>query len=92
MEKLEGFGRNAFLVRVFLGSNRFQLADYGGNMAVIWEWHDGSSNCKETTIWCAEIALESCGSEGISGTVEWSDAVLKVPECFKLVNVISATV
>ncbi|CAA7023933.1 unnamed protein product [Microthlaspi erraticum] len=76
-----------------IGWSQFRLADYGGNMAVIWDRIDRSSDCnKETTIWCAEIALERCGSEGISGTVQWSDAVLKVPTCFRFVDVVSATV
>ncbi|CAA7031702.1 unnamed protein product [Microthlaspi erraticum] len=79
--------------KFFIGSSQVQLADFGGNMAVLWERHDGSSDCnKEITIWCAEISLERCASKKISGTVEWSDAVLKVPTCFGFVDIVSATV
>lgn len=68
------------------------LADYGGKMVILWDRHDRSSNCQGRTIWCAVISLERCSSEEISGTLEWSDAVLKVPKSFEFVHVLAVTV
>ncbi|CAF1857157.1 F-box/kelch-repeat protein At5g49000-like [Brassica napus] len=76
----------------FNTSCHVHLADYGGKMVVLWDRHDRSSNCQGRTIWCAVIALERCSSEEISGTVEWSEAVLKVPNSFEFVHVLAATV
>lgn len=82
-------------LKCLLGFNtscHVHLADYGGKMVVLWDRHDRSSNCQGRTIWCAVIALERCSSEEISGTVEWSEAVLKVPNSFEFVHVLAATV
>ncbi|ESQ56422.1 hypothetical protein EUTSA_v10025597mg [Eutrema salsugineum] len=77
------FGRNNT-------SSHVQLVDYGGKMAVLWDRHDSSSKSQGRVIWCAEISLERCNSEEISGTVEWSEAVLKASS-FAFVHVLAAT-
>ncbi|CAA7031703.1 unnamed protein product [Microthlaspi erraticum] len=85
------------LPKFFFGSitsSHIQLADYGGKMAVLWDRHDRSSNCKGRKVWCAVVTLERRSSEEIWGTVEWSDdseAVLKVPGSVAFVDVVAAT-
>ncbi|CAA7023960.1 unnamed protein product [Microthlaspi erraticum] len=75
-------------------SSQIQLADYGGKMAVLWDRHDRSSNCKGRKVLCAVVTLERRTSEEIRGRVEWSDdseAVLKVPGSVAFVGVVAAT-
>ncbi|CAA7031700.1 unnamed protein product [Microthlaspi erraticum] len=74
--------------------SQIQLADYGGKMAVLWDRHDRSSDCKGRKVWCAVITLERRSSKEIWGRVEWSDdseAVLEVPGSVAFVGVVAAT-
>ncbi|CAA7023941.1 unnamed protein product [Microthlaspi erraticum] len=59
--------------------SNFHLLDYGGNLAVLWEDHGPSGNSQEKMIWCAVIAIDRSNPEEITGTLEWFDAVLEVP-------------
>ncbi|KAL0889401.1 hypothetical protein Bca101_013384 [Brassica carinata] len=69
-----------------------KLADYGGKMAVLWDKYLPSSGYKKKMIWCAVIALERPNSEEIWGKVEWLDAVLTVPDRYRFVCALVATV
>ncbi|CAA7023935.1 unnamed protein product [Microthlaspi erraticum] len=92
---LKGLGIR--LPKFFFGPNTsslVHLADYGGKMAVLWDRHDYSSDCKGRKVWCAVITLERLTSEMIWGTVEWSDdseAVLEVAGPVAFVGVLAAT-
>ncbi|CAL9242073.1 unnamed protein product [Arabidopsis halleri] len=76
----------------FVTYSRVQLADYGGNMAVLWDKYAPASGYMDKMIWCAEISLERRNSEEIWGKVKLFDAVLKVPKSYEFVHVLAATV
>ncbi|CAA7013765.1 unnamed protein product [Microthlaspi erraticum] len=75
---------------------RVRLANYGGKMAVLWEFDHlipGSwpSNLTKR-VWCAVIELESLNSCEIWGKVEWLDNVVTVPYSYQLAKVLAVTV
>ncbi|CAH8278430.1 unnamed protein product [Arabidopsis lyrata] len=76
----------------FVTYSRVKLADYGGNMAVLWDKYAPASGYMDKMIWCAEISLERRNSEEIWGKVKWFDAVLKVPKSYEFVHDLAATV
>ncbi|XP_010436207.2 PREDICTED: F-box/kelch-repeat protein At4g39560-like [Camelina sativa] len=82
---------------------KVKMAEYGGKMVIFWDKYLPSSGYKKNkVIWCAVIAFEKrdnnnnsqeiWGSREIFGKVEWLDAVLTVPEKYKFVSALSATV
>ncbi|KAG7537172.1 F-box-like domain superfamily [Arabidopsis suecica] len=76
----------------FANYSTVKLADYGGQLLVLWDKYVAASGYKEKMIWCAEISLEMRSNEEIWGKVEWLDAVLTVPKSYKFVCAKSATV
>ncbi|CAA7055261.1 unnamed protein product [Microthlaspi erraticum] len=72
----------------------YQMADYGGKLAVFWKKSVGVKGInKSKKIRCAVIAIEKRnGGEEVWGTVEWHDLVLTLPESFELVHALSAAV
>ncbi|KAJ4905793.1 F-box/kelch-repeat protein [Raphanus sativus] len=71
-----------------------KLVDCGGKLVVFWDKYvPAPGGHKEKMIWCAEISLETRGSEEeVWGKVEWFDAVLKVPKSYRFVYASTATV
>ncbi|KAL1199974.1 F-box/kelch-repeat protein [Cardamine amara subsp. amara] len=76
----------------FVSYSCVKLADYGGNMMVLWDRYAPGSKYKEKVIWCAEIELKRCNNEEVLGKVKWFDAVLTVPKSYEFVRVLVATV
>lgn len=71
----------------------FQLAGYGGKLAVLWAELVSNGGDKEKLVWCAVIALERCESGGaIWGKVEWCDVVCTVPKTYQLEYALDAIV
>lgn len=50
-----------------------------------------SNNDRNTTIWCAEIALEKHQRWEICGTVEWFGVVFTNTKQYKLMHVLATT-
>ncbi|XP_023635329.1 putative F-box/kelch-repeat protein At5g38680 isoform X1 [Capsella rubella] len=77
-------------------THHVRLANYGGKMAVLWEWEEEhltySWGGDKKKIWCAVITLERRKNRGIWGKVEWFDHVLTVPGTCALQKVLVATV
>ncbi|KAL1198928.1 F-box/kelch-repeat protein [Cardamine amara subsp. amara] len=85
LEGLEGLPK-------FARYSTVKLVEHGGKLLVLWDKYVRASGQKEKMIWCAEISLEKRNNEEIWGKVEWFDAVLTVPNPYKFVGAVAATV
>ncbi|KAJ4905792.1 F-box/kelch-repeat protein [Raphanus sativus] len=77
----------------FARYSNVKLVECGGKLVVFWDKYvPARGGYKDKMIWCAEISLETRGSEEVWGKVEWFDAVLTVPKSYKFVCASAATV
>ncbi|EFH64985.1 hypothetical protein ARALYDRAFT_894748 [Arabidopsis lyrata subsp. lyrata] len=68
------------------------LVDYGGKIAVLWQDYVSLKFPRETSIWCAEIAIEKRENGEIWGMLEWVDIVFTTDNPSNLVHALTTTV
>ncbi|CAN8324273.1 unnamed protein product [Cochlearia groenlandica] len=56
------------------------LANYGGNIVILWEEKLRSTKAKTRNIWCAEIMIERPHKQEVCGRLMWCNVVLTIPE------------
>ncbi|KAG7556787.1 Kelch-type beta propeller [Arabidopsis suecica] len=64
-----------------------EIANYDGQLLILWDKFVHRGTCQDKDIWCAVIGLERHnGSDEVWGNIEWADIVLTVPSSYVFIN------